>query len=112
MHLFWSIRVLGFGFWILGFGFLVLRFGALGQLLLEPPLGGLEEAPEDCEGRSCTWRSWKPWKPLEPLEETLGGGSCKRPLEEALGSLPVAGLTKYDQFKKTVIKLVFHFQFK
>ena len=55
-------------------------------------IGGALQAPEGIEG---------PGGPLEALE--VSGGPWK-PLE--------ARLTKYQQFKKTVIKLVLHFQFK
>ena len=59
--------------------------------------------------------------PLDALEASGGGpqapkapGSLWRPLQvlEAPGSPPAAGITKYYQFKKTVIKLALHFQVK
>ena len=93
--------VLGFGFWVLGFGFWVWRIpeasAGLGR-----PLTALKrlEAPEALEGPLEA--PGGPWRPLE-----APGGPWK-PLE-APGA---AGLTKYYQFKKTVIKLVLHFQFK
>ena len=121
--------VLGFGFWVLGFGFWILGlgFGSLGHVLLEPHPGASKVDPETSRSLRGSRASEPPSveapetsggpKALEALSQAgAAAGGFWRPLEAPGGPWrpleAAAGLIKYYQLKKMVIKLVLHFQFK